>query len=62
MDVVILIGCSDWSDFRHGPARFCAVNEKKFNADLEQPESEVAEAHYALQYVTVTNCKIVDFL
>ena len=46
-----------WSDFRHEPARFCADD-----ADLEQPESEVAETHYVWRNFTITNCEIVCFL
>ena len=33
---------------------FGAMNQKKFH-DLQQPESEVAEAHNVWQYYTVTN-------
>ena len=31
-------------------------------ADIKKPEREVSEAHYVLQYFTITFCKIVNFL
>ena len=37
-------------------------NADILNADLQQPESDVAEAHNLWQYYTVTNCKIVCFI
>ena len=40
-----------WSDFRHGPVNQFFLND----ADLQQPESEFAEAHNVWQYYTVTN-------
>ena len=32
-----------------------------FFFELEQPEREVAEAHYVLQYLKVINCKTVRY-
>ena len=51
--LVIFIGCLVWFS-----ARACESN----NADLQQPESEFAEAHNVWQYYTVTNRKIVCFI
>ena len=34
---------------------FFDTEEMDDDADVEQPESEVAEAHYVWQYFTVTN-------
>jgi len=42
---------------KDGPAKFffCCYGHGINDADLEQPESEVVEAHYVWQYFTVTN-------